>query len=68
MREIRRSPKASETEAIDRFCRTCVSFHESRAKFFPEEAPDVVPPVCYSQGRAQRPGWCQGALYQEGIP
>ena len=68
MRENRRSPETDKAEAIDRFCRTCVSFHEDRAKFFPDEAPDVVPPVCYSQGRAQRPGWCQGTLYQEGLP
>ncbi len=61
-------PEVGDVETVERFCRTCVSFHESRARFLPEEAPDLVPPACYSQGRVMPPGWCRGDLYQEDIP
>ena len=58
----------SEAETVHRFCRTCISFHESRARFLPGEAPDLVPPVCYFQGQAMSPGWCGGTAYKEDIP
>lgn len=57
-----------EVETVHRFCRTCISFHETRARFLPNEAPDLVPPVCYFQSQARSPGWCGGAAYQEDIP
>lgn len=62
------SAEAGHIETIERFCRTCVCFHESRARFLPGEAPDLVPPACYSDGRIMPPGWCGGDLYQEDIP
>jgi hypothetical protein len=58
----------SEAETVHRFCRTCISFHETRARFLPGEAPDLVPPVCYFQGQAMSLGWCGGTAYQEDIP
>ena len=58
----------SEAETVHRFCRTCISFHETRARFLPNEAPDLVPPVCYFQGLARSLGWCGGTAYQEDIP
>ncbi|MBI2002855.1 MAG: hypothetical protein HYS69_17030 [candidate division NC10 bacterium] len=58
-----------QAETVHRFCRTCISFHETRARFLPGEAPpDLVPPVCYFQGQARSPGWCGGTAYQEDIP
>jgi hypothetical protein len=54
-------------KAVERFCSSCVSFHEDRAKFFPGEASELVPPACYFHGHVMRPGWCQGARYQEPI-
>ncbi len=62
--------KSLDTEtakAVERFCSTCVSYHASRAKFFADEAPELVPPACYFQGRVMRPGWCQGTRYQEAL-
>ena len=58
----------SEAETVHRFCRTCISFHETRARFLPGEASDLVPPVCYFQGQARSPGWCGGTAYKEDIP
>jgi hypothetical protein len=55
-------------ETIDRFCRTCIFHHETRARFLPGEAPRLVPPACYFQGQAMPPGWCAGSAYQEDIP
>lgn len=61
-------PEVGEIETLERFCRTCVSFHESRARFLPDEAPALVPPACYFEGRVMPPGWCRGEQYQEDIP
>lgn len=58
----------SEAETVHRFCRTCISFHETRARFLPGEASDLIPPVCYFQGQAMSLGWCGGTAYQEDIP
>lgn len=58
----------SEAEIVHRFCRTCIFFHETRARFLLGEAPDLVPPVCYLQAQARSPGWCGGTAYQEDIP
>ncbi len=62
-----RSLDADTAKAVERFCSTCVSYHDSRAKFFPGEAPELVPPSCYFQGRVMQPGWCQGTRYQEAL-
>jgi hypothetical protein len=62
------SPEIGEGETVERFCRSCVFFHDSRARFLPAEAPDLVPPACYSDGRIMPPGWCGGSHYQEDIP
>jgi len=55
-------------ELLDRFCRTCVSYHETRVRFLPGEAPDLTPPACYFEGVARVPGWCGGSNYREDIP
>ena len=55
-------------QLVDRFCRTCVSYHETRVRFLPGEAPDLIPPACYFEGTGRVPGWCGGANYQEDIP
>ena len=63
-----RPPRSSQQEAVARFCHACVFFHETRAKFFPGEAPDLVPPSCFYRGTPRASGWCGGAAFQEGIP
>jgi hypothetical protein len=55
-------------EAVERFCRTCVSFYETRLRFLPGEAPGLEPPACYFREVARTPGWCGGSQYREGIP
>lgn len=62
------SPGDTRAETIERFCRTCISFHATRSRFLPGEAVDLVPPACYFQGRLMPPGWCVGSAYQEDIP
>lgn len=62
------SAEAGHTETIERFCRSCVFFHDSRARFLPGEAPGLVPPACFLGGRIGPPGWCGGSRYQEDIP
>ena len=61
-------PEVGEAGTVERFCRTCVFFHEDRVRFLPDEASEVVPPACYFRGRVMGPGWCHGAQYQEDIP
>jgi len=62
-------PSRSEAEALlDRFCRTCVSYHETRVRFLPGEAPELIPPACYFEARVRVPGWCGGTNYREDIP
>jgi hypothetical protein len=53
---------------LDRFCRTCVSYHETRVRFLPGEAPELIPPACYFEARVRVPGWCGGTNYREDIP
>lgn len=60
--------EANEEETVDRFCRTCIFFHETRARLLPGEAPDLVPPACYFRANAMPPGWCLGNAYEEDIP
>jgi len=55
-------------EAVERFCRTCVSFYETRFRFLPGEAPGLRPPACYFREVARTPGWCGGSHYREGMP
>jgi hypothetical protein len=63
-----RSSPVGQAEAVDRFCRTCVRFHETRVRFLPDEAPDFVPPGCYYRGNGKPAGWCNGVQYEEGLP
>ena len=60
--------RSGVAELIDRFCRACVSYHETRALFLPGEAPDLTPPACYFKGTPRVPGWCGGTNFREGIP
>lgn len=62
------SVSVSHTETADRFCRTCVYYHETRVRFLPGEASDLIPPACYFQGTVMPTGWCGGTGYQEDIP
>jgi hypothetical protein len=58
----------SAAEAVDRFCRTCVLFYETRIRFLPGEAPGLRPPACYFKEVSRTPGWCGGTQYREGMP
>jgi hypothetical protein len=58
----------SQAETLDRFCGTCVFFHETRAMFLPGEASDFIAPNCYYDGSLMVSGWCAGAAYHEDIP
>jgi hypothetical protein len=60
--------RGGATELIDRFCRACVSYHETRVRFLPGEAPELTPPACYFEATVHVPGWCGGANYREDIP
>jgi hypothetical protein len=60
--------RGGEAELIDRFCRACVSYHETRVRFLPGEAPELVPPACYFEATVRVPGWCGGTNYREDIP
>jgi len=57
-----------QVETVDRFCGTCVFFHETRTRFLPGEAPDFIAPNCYYDGSEMVSGWCAGAAYHEDIP